>query len=379
MYHDEKTPGLVLRVYPSGVKSFFLYRWTESKPEYVFIGRYPAVFPEQARKRAAELNSEIVAGKNPAEQKRRIRAEMKLGELFERFLVLHARKHKRPNSVAYDESLYRLYLSDWKSRRISSISRRDVRELLNRIGEENGPYQANRTRSLLHTIYEKALEWGYTGTNPCFKMKKFPEQSRERFIQKEEFPGFFAALQSMPELERDFFTLLLFTGARKSNVLSLAWEDLNLDLRLWNIPAEQSKNKTAYTVPLVEPVVEILQHRKKVNENSPWVFPSASITGHLHEPKHAWTRLLKRAELEKLRMHDLRRTLASWMAITGASEYVIKGALGHKTAGQSVTNIYARLSIDPIRKAMETAVRTMLRKGEVIPDEENILEFKASV
>ncbi len=375
MYHDTGTPGLVLRVYPSGIKSFFLYRWTNGKPEYVSLGRYPAVFPEQARRRAAELNSEIGAGRNPAEQKRRIKAEMTLGELFEKYLVLHARKHKRPKSVVNDESLYRLHLSHWKTRCISAISRRDVQGLHNRIGEESGPYQANRTRALLHTLYEKALEWGYIGTNPCFKLKKFPEQSRERFMQKEELPRFFVALQALPEIERDFLSLLLFTGARKSNVLSMAWEDLNLDLRLWNIPSEQSKNGTAYTVPLIGPAYAILIRRKNQTSGSPWVFTSVSESGHLQEPKRAWARVLKSSELDGLRMHDLRRTLASWMAITGASEYIIKGALGHKTAGQNVTGIYARLSVDPIRAAMEMAVRTMLRKGGVIEDSAEIIEF----
>ncbi len=380
MYHDEKTPGLVLRVYPSGVKSFFLYRWTDGKPEYVSIGRYPSVTPDQARRRAAGFNSDIGAGKNPAEEKRHIKAEMTLGELYEKYLVLHARKHKRPKSVENDESIYRLHLSHWAGRRITAISRKEVQGLHNRIREESGPYQANRVRALLHTLYVKAAEWGYTGENPVSKLKKFPEQHRERFIQADELPRFFAAVQALnSELERDFLLLLLFTGARKSTLLGMAWAHVNMDLRLWNIPAEKSKNGTAYTVPIIGPAYAILSRRKVKNDGSPWVLTSHSKSGHLEEPKRAFARVIKAANLDGVRIHDLRRTLASYMAITGASEYITKGALGHKTAGHNVTGIYMRLSVDPIRAAMETAVRTMLRKGGMIPEEESIIEFKASV
>ena len=183
----------------------------------------------------------------------------------------------------------------------------------------------------------------------------------------------------LPEMERDFFLMLLFTGARRANVLGMAWKDVNLDLGLWNIPAEQSKNKTAYTVPIIGHAMEILMRRRGEYPDAPWVFPFASKTGHLQEPKRAWSRVLKAADLDGVRMHDLRRTLASWMAITGASEYIIKGALGHKTTGQSVTGIYARLSVDPIRAAMETAVQAMLRKGGLIEDGEYFVEFRDSV
>jgi integrase len=378
MFHDEKTPGLVLRVYPSGVKSFFLYRWTSGKPEYVSIGRYPSVAPEQARRRAAELNSEIGSGKNPAELKRNIRAEMTLGELFERYLENHAKKHKR--TWEYDQKMFRLYFSPWAKRRISTITRREVQALHARMGKENGEHQANRAFAMLRTVFEKGREWGYAGENPCFKLKRFSEQSRERYLQPDELPAFFHAVMAEPnEMERDFLLMLLYTGARKSNVLSMSWENISLELKLWNIPATLSKNKTAYTVPLISPALEILSRRKAASDNSPWVFPSPSKTGHLVEPKKAWRRILKTSGLENLRMHDLRRSLGSWMAITGASLLTISHALGHKLASLSVTAVYARANVDPIRVAMETAVRTMLRKGGMIPEEEGVIEFKTNI
>lgn len=99
--------------------------------------------------------------------------------------------------------------------------------------------------------------------------------------------------------------------------------------------------------------------RRKVNNDSEWVFPSeTSASGHLQEPKKVWARILERAEIKDLRIHDLRRTLGSWMAHTGASQYIIGKGLNHKNP-QS-TAVYARLSIDPVRESVNKAVNSWL-------------------
>ena len=199
-------------------------------------------------------------------------------------------------------------------------------------------------------------------------------------MQASEFPEFFEAVEAEPEIERDFFLMLLFTGARKSNVLSMAWQDINLDLCVWNVPAEQSKNGIAYNVPLVKPALEILERRRQMNPDSQWVFESpASKTGHLVEPKRSWYRIKQASGLDDIRPHDLRRTLGSWMSITGASLLTISYALGHKLASLSVTAVYARANVEPIRTAMETAVQAMLRNGGMIPEQKNVIEYRKNM
>jgi integrase len=379
IYHDTRVPGLIIRVFATGVKSFSLYRRIAGKTENITIGKYSKMSPEQARKEAEKLNGKIAEGMNPAEEKRSLRAELTLGDLFDYYLVNHAKIHKR--TWKYDQNMFRLYFSHWRKRRISTLARREVQNLHGKMGNENGEAQANRAFALLNTIFEKGKEWGYTGENPCLKLNKFRLHSRERFLQESEFPSFFkAVMNELSETERDFFLLLLFTGARKSNVLSMAWKDINFDLRVWNIPASQSKNKTSYSVPLVKPALEIINRRCNADQESPWIFSSkASKSGHLEEPKRAWTRVRKISELEDVRMHDLRRTLGSWMAMTGASLLTISYALGHKLASLSVTAVYARASVEPIRLAMETAVQAMLRKGGMKVEVENIIEYRKSV
>ena len=92
------------------------------------------------------------------------------------------------------------------------------------------------------------------------------------------------------------------------------------------------------------------------------MFPSkSSKSGHFQEPRKGWQRILKRSGLKDLRIHDLRRTCGSWLALNGASQYIIAKQLGHKSP-QS-TAIYARLSLDPVRESLEQAVK--LTNGEL--------------
>ena len=150
----------------------------------------------------------------------------------------------------------------------------------------------------------------------------------------------------------------LLTGARRANVLSMSWEDVNLQRGTWTIP--RTKNGEAHTVPLVGEAIAILTVRKSSSEG-PWVFPGPGATGHLVEPKKAWARILRRAGIENLRIHDLRRSLGSWQAATGANLSIIGKTLAHKNV--STTAIYARLSLDPVRASMEEATRAMFRAG----------------
>jgi len=130
----------------------------------------------------------------------------------------------------------------------------------------------------------------------------------------------------------------------------------------WYIPKIKSKNKESYTVILANVAMKILEKRKR-ESNSEWVFPSeGSSTGHLREPKKAWRRICQKAELKDLRIHDLRRTHASWMAISGASQYVIGKALNHKDSRS--TEIYAKLNFDPVREFVEKAINEIITIAE---------------
>ena len=214
----------------------------------------------------------------------------------------------------------------------------------------------------LRCMFGKAIEWGWKGENPATNIKPFKEHKRERFLQPEEVPNFFNALGEEPdETFRDFFFLALLTGARRSNVQAMKWEEINFPAATWTIPDSKSKSGESVTVALTVTALGVLENRK-ASSKSEWVFPGDGKTGHLIEPKTAWKRILERAGIENLRIHDLRRTLGSWQAAAGTSLPIIGKSLGHKSL--AATAIYSRLNIDPVRASVNKATDALLEAAK---------------
>ena len=356
-YYDTTTRGLALAVSPAGKKVFVLYRKVAGRPERITIGPYPDLTIEKARKRADELNGSIALGGNPAVKRRTIQDEMTLKELFDAYLDRHAKAHKK--SWSADESMFKTHLANWSHRKISDIRKADVLTLHHRIGagKSGHAYAANRVVELLSSMFNKAIEWGWEGENPASRIRAFKERKRDRFLQPEEFPAFWKALiEELNTTARDYFIVSLLTGARRANVQAMRWSEINWPAETWTIP--ETKSGEPVTVALSPKAIEILERRKDASNGGEWVFPGLGATGHLIEPKAAWQRICKRAGIEDLRIHDLRRTLGSWQAATGASLPVIGKSLGHKSLG--ATQVYARLNIDPVRIAVNKAVDAMM-------------------
>ncbi|MHA1540335.1 MAG: tyrosine-type recombinase/integrase [Alphaproteobacteria bacterium] len=357
-YYDTGEKGLILLASNGGAKTFYLYRKVNGKPERIRLGSFSDIKIEQARKAAVDNRSLINSGVNPNIEKSNLKAETTLGELFEEFMERYSKKYKK--SWKYDEREIPKFLSHWFNRKISNIGKQEIQRFHEEIRNNSGLYQANRTLERLRAMYNKAIEWGWEGLNPTQGIKKFKEKSRDRFIRPDELPRFFQALEKEEStVAKDYIYVSLFTGARKGNVLEMRWNEINLERAEWRIP--ETKNGDSQTIPLIKEVVEILARRKNTNKaGCGWVFPSptGSKAGHLADPQKAWKRILKTAGIENLRIHDIRRTLGSYQAITGASLPVIGKSLGHKS--QTATQIYARMNLDPVRASIEKAAGAML-------------------
>ncbi|MGB9500382.1 MAG: tyrosine-type recombinase/integrase [Dissulfuribacterales bacterium] len=355
--HDTKESGLVVQVTPAGRKTFQFYKWYEGKPLRVTIGLYPDMSIEQARKKAQKLKSDLADGVDPAEEKRRRRQEMTFKELFGIYTERHAKLRKR--TWQDDISNFRLYLEPLGRKRLSEIKKSHIASIHSKIGKKH-KITANRVLALISSIFGRAIEFGlYEDLNPCRGIRKFPEKFRERFLQADEFPRFFEALNEEPnETLQDYLYISLLTGARRSNILAMRWNELNFEQGTWKIP--RTKNGKPQTVALTPEAIEILKARKK-ETSSMFVFQGRGRSGHLIEPMKGWKRILERAGIEDLRIHDLRRTLGSWQAITGASLPIIGKSLNHKNA--STTQIYARLNLDPVRESVQRATVAMLEAG----------------
>lgn len=365
-YYDAKTPGLRLQVTATGTMTFqFQARYPKQRrpPATVAIGKYPTLSLNNARKKAILLMANIHSGIDIEQEANKNRDEETLDGIFTLWVEQFAKPHKK----SWDEDVRRYNLYIKKSlgkKRISWFTVSAVRSWHNKIttiSKQRGegkitPATANRTLALLSTVFNQMFP---KMDNPCKGVKKFNEESRDRFLQPDELKRFFEALTSpdTPELLRDYILISLYTGGRRSNVLSMRWKEISFERAVWTVPARKSKNATAMDIPLIDEALKILQLRKK-GARSIFVFPGPGKNGHYSEPKRAWNTLIKKAKLEDIRLHDLRRTMGSWQTMTGASSTVVGKTLGHKSP--EATAVYARLNLDPVRSSMETAVKAML-------------------
>ncbi|WP_052694622.1 site-specific integrase [Candidatus Orientia mediorientalis] len=150
-----------------------------------------------------------------------------------------------------------------------------------------------------------------------------------------------------------FIRLALYTGARKRNVLTMKWSDIDFTKKIWHI--KKTKNGKPQDVPLTDDAMEILQGMKVTSK---WVLPSdTSKSGHLEKPEGTWHKICAKAGIENLRIHDLRRTLASCLADFGASQHTIGIVLNHDDL--KTTSIYARVSLEAVRQCMAKVTQMM--------------------
>jgi integrase len=369
VYLDSRTPGLGLLVQRTGSASFFWSRRVRKDLLWHTLGSTEAFTLDEARTRAHEINAQIGKWRDngcvgPVPIARPTKS-VTLEQIFNDYGTFHLAGAKNPaKALAGAQWSFNRYLSSLRNRELHSIVRSELRELHAKIGKEHGPVAANRSLQQLQRIISWAIaEERFTGGNVAAGIKKFPEFSRDRVAQRAELARMFRELQ--PDREpsaniRDIIFLLLLTGARKSDVLSMRWSDLQLQDNRWTVPAT-TKTGRPYDVWLAPRAMEILEARARRRRDSqnPWVFPSRSAAGHIVDLQDGWEAVKKRAGIVNLRLHDCRRTLASFQLKSGAAMPTVGKSLGH-AAGSGATAIYARPDLEMVSVAVNAAAQAML-------------------
>ena len=358
-YRDEALPGLWLRVSSTGAKTYAVLARTKGGAlERITIGPADKLTPENAREKAKKIISDLATGISHAAPARAKRGETTFAELLAAYLD---NTTMRPRSLEAYQWLYKKHIeADLGKRKLSEVTADRVRALHKRVSKDT-PTTANRCVALVKAAFNSALKSGtYVGANPASHIKKNTETSRTRYLQPAELAIFFQALEESEVPAKSFFMLCLLTGARRSNVLAMCWADISLGDALWRISAADMKAGEEMNIPLVPEAVALLTRLKnEVGATSPWVFPAESKTGHYQEPKRAWATLRRRSGLANLRIHDLRRTMGSWLVRTGANTAINAKALGHKSMAAAA--VYQRIAdVDPVRDAMEKAAVALL-------------------
>jgi integrase len=362
---DTLLPGFHVRVLPSGVKSYALfYRNADGKQRTLSLGRTNLRKAEQARNLAQSKLVDIQNGRDPSQERRAERVVVTMQDLFEDYLVKHARVRKKARSVQGDEILWRLHLGPFlRDLRVDRVSLKDLHGFMATMVERKGA--ANRSMALLSKMMTLAVAWDLRPDNPCKRVERYPENRMERFLTAAEV----ARLRASLDAEEDqvgscAIRLLLLTGARRSEVLKATWSqfDLSGTSPLWIVPQEHMKGATRIRRDLRRPISdEAASLLNNLRVFSPvtsihWVFPS------LRDPSKCradlnklWDRVRDRAGIPDVRIHDLRHSFASAAINSGASLHMIGKALGH--ADVRTTERYAHVLDGSIRDVAESVSR----------------------
>ena len=387
---DAEVRGLQLRTAPDGSQTWSVRyrigkqqkRLTLGDASIVPLGDDKTKTPhvKGARTLAREALHKVATGRDPAEEKRETREADTVGDFAKTYIEKHAKPKKRTWKDD-QRQLNRDVLPAWRNKLMKDITRRDVRELLDAIGTR-APIMANRTRSLLHKMFNVAIRLDVVESNPVTATDKpGEEQQRDRVLTHDEVRKLWKACDALPLEMGATFKLRLITAQRGGEVIDMLWSEVDLDSGWWTIAAGRSKNGLAHRVPLSEPALAILtalktqedKRLKTQKDGKPSPFVLAGARGKRQQAEAAAT-----LEIENFRGHDLRRTAASLMAGSGKPRLVISKVLNHVESG--VTAIYDRHGYDNEKRiALESWARVL--DGIVIPKKggkKNVVSFKRS-
>ena len=244
---------------------------------------------------------------------------------------------------------------------MSDVTYADVERLHRRI-TEHAPYRANRVVALLSKMFNLAIRWEMRTDNPTKWIERNQETKIKRYLKPDELARLMTELDKLADKQVvDIIRLLLLTGARSdSEVFSMRWDQLDLDAGKWKKPGSTTKQKTEHEVPLSAEAVQLLEELKeRAEDGAKWVFPSRKSTGHRVDIYKPWVALLKAANItDRLRIHDLRHSFASFLVSAGHGLPVIGALLGHTQA--STTQRYAHLH-DEVQRVATGQVGAMVR------------------
>lgn len=392
---DDQIKGFGIRIYPNGGKRYVAQTFRQGKTTRVQIGKHGTLPFEEAKKRARKIITDIDDGKNPNADKENERRSPTVKQLAERFLDDYVASHcKARTQVEYKHALNRYILPAMGTSKVLKLARDDVADLHHAMRKT--PYQANRTLGVLSKMLNQAEAWGYRPdrSNPCYHVKKYKEKKRERYLAPEELiclRKVFDEEEKTAPSATAAFRLLVFTGARLSEIQTMKWSYIQGDRIL--LPDSKTGAKVLH---IGNAALKILGTIKRIDGN-PYVITGQQDGAFLTDLQKPWRRVRKLASvhfwrdfadaatrefvqnlenqigelpswdacqsaaleaereipmaLTDVRIHDLRHTFASGAVTMGESLPMIGKLLGH-TQPQTTAR-YAHLADDPLRSAVQ--------------------------
>jgi len=380
--------GLAIRVSPHGVKSWaFRYRY-RGEQKRMLLGNYPALTLADVRIKLVETQKHLREGRDPGElvidARQALRAAPTVDNLAHEYITRHAEKTMRPATVREDRRiLEKEILPVWRGRLAKEISRQDVMALLNAI-EDRGVYvMRNRVAGVLSRLFLFGLDQGMVAASPAVQLRRLKkvgavrvEQPRSRFLSKDEIRSFWLGLETIPIIPamRVALKWALVTGQRRGEVAGTRRDELDDAAQLWTIPSARTKNDRGQLLPLPELALQVLAEadtarmrpqptRLKRTDRlpydstpSPWLFPSSRHSQPITPASITCAVVRHRSALGigDATVHDLRRTMATWLGELGTPKDLVSALLNHAPKGVTDQHYNQSTLLGPKKKAMAT-------------------------
>lgn len=347
---DDRIKGFGVRVYPTGLKAFVLTYRHNGRKHIMVVGRYGILTVDQARDLAIQKLAELAKGNDPYAGNKK----NSIGKTFADLCADYVERHASSKKTGHEDErrINKHLLTLWKRLEVPAIRSEDVASLHHKITKAGAGYEANRVITLVHTLFDKAKEWGYlekNADNPASGIKLNAEKRRDRWITPAELPRLAKAIDEEANLYATrAIWMYLLTGMRKSELLMLQWTCIDFDRH--EIRLDDTKAGRIHYVPLSREALVVLHSIPRIDGN-PFVFCGHKKGRPLINIQKPWNRVKIKAGVEDARLHDLRRTVGSWLAQSGNSLHLVGRVLGHSNA--STTQIYARFGQDHVREALE--------------------------
>lgn len=363
--YDQKAKGLCLRVSSSSKSWSFIYRPKgEVRQKRLTIGDYPAWSLSAAREKALGLRRRVQDGGDPVLEAKVRRDALTFGKLVDRYMANHGQRIR--SAGEYQQLLDKDVIPRIGERRVDEISRPEIGVLLDDVAKR-APIVANRVMSVISSVFSWAVSEGLAKENPVRGLKKRgTEKAKERHLDDEEIRALWAGLGETAPRYADLVRLVLLLGARPGEVAGMTREEVDLQQKLWRLPAERVKTKAAHTLPLVGEALSIvtrLCEGKRAGHLFSTTKGKAPTSQDLAKAFERTRSVLK----EPATPHDLRRTAATIMSRLEIDRLTIAYVLNHgSTIKATVTgSTYDRHDFLPQKRraleALDTQIAAILK------------------
>ncbi len=361
---DGLVRGLFFIVQPSGAQSWACRYRIEGRPRKFTLGTYPAIGLTAARDLAKDALVSVARGQDPHALKKAVKAPPDR-DIVERvvasFIERYARPNTRSSSAAESERvLNKEVVGRWKGRRLSSITRAEVHELLNSVVDRGSPIMANRLLAVFRKMCGWAVERGLIETSPCAGVNP-PGAivSRERVLSDDELRAVWKACDAIGYPFGPLIKLLILTGQRRDEVGAMTWAEVDLLAKLWALPRHRTKNGTEHTIPFSSQAMAILESLPHIGNGLVFTTNGCNAVSGFSRAKSILDKHvlgLDGATLPHWTLHDLRRTAATGMARLGVNIHVVEKVLNHTSGSfRGIVSVYQRHSFsDEKRHALDT-------------------------